>query len=90
MRFVSAFDVIIRKYGTKKKAATANPLEAEKQAMIGNLDKRFDEYAKISKQIWDYAELGYMEEKSSLLLQEQLKKRAFRYKQVLQGYQRPL
>jgi len=69
----------------KKKAATANPLEAEKQAMIGNLDKRFDEYAKISKQIWDYAELGYMEEKSSLLLQEQLKKEGFQVQAGIAG-----
>ena len=69
----------------KKKAAIANPLEAEKQAMIGNLDKRFDEYAKISKQIWDYAELGYMEEKSSLLLQEQLKKEGFQVQAGIAG-----
>jgi aminobenzoyl-glutamate utilization protein B len=60
-------------------------LEAEKQAMIGNLDKRFDEYAKISKQIWDYAELGYMEEKSSLLLQEQLKKEGFQVQAGIAG-----
>ena len=81
MRFASAFDVIIRKYGNKKKAATASPLEAEK-LMIGNLDKRFDEYAKISKQIWDYAELGYMEEKSSLIARAIEKRGLLVYKQV--------
>ena len=49
----------------------------DKQTIIANLDGRFAEYVAISKQIWDFAELGYMEEKSSLLLQEQLRKEGF-------------
>ncbi|NID09725.1 amidohydrolase [Fibrivirga algicola] len=51
--------------------------DKDKQAIIADLDKRFPELAGISKQIWDFAELGYQEEKSSLLLQEQLKKEGF-------------
>lgn len=61
----------------KKKAITLALPDTDKQTVITNIDKRFEEYASISKQIWDYAELGYMEEKSSLLLQEQLKKEGF-------------
>ena len=61
----------------KKKASTTSSSETDKQTVISNIDKRFDEYAGISKQIWNFAELGYMEEKSSLLLQEQLKKEGF-------------
>ena len=60
----------------KKKTAPV-ATDADKQTVISNIDKRFDEYAGISKQIWNFAELGYMEEKSSLLLQEQLKKEGF-------------
>jgi aminobenzoyl-glutamate utilization protein B len=61
----------------KKKATPLALPDTDKQTVITNIDKRFEEYASISKQIWDYAELGYMEEKSSLLLQEQLKKEGF-------------
>ncbi len=35
------------------------------------------QYQRVSKQIWDYAELGYHEEKSSALLQEKLKAAGF-------------
>lgn len=61
----------------QKKKSVSSPLETDKQTIISNLDHRFDEYAGISKQIWNFAELGYMEEKSSVLLQEQLKKEGF-------------
>ena len=60
-----------------KKAAKVSATDRDKQTIITNLDGRFTEYAGISKQIWDFAELGYQEEKSSLLLQEQLKKEGF-------------
>ncbi|QIP12589.1 amidohydrolase [Spirosoma aureum] len=59
-----------------KKAATPT-IDPDKQAVIADLDKRFPEYATISKQIWTFAELGYQEEKSSALLEEQLKKEGF-------------
>ena len=61
----------------KKKTASTIPQNIDKQTVISNINKRFDEYAAISKQIWNYAELGYMEEKSSILLQELLKKEGF-------------
>jgi aminobenzoyl-glutamate utilization protein B len=64
-------------FSQKKKTATVTPPNTDKQTVISNIDKRFDEYAGISKQIWNYAELGYMEEKSSILLQELLKKEGF-------------
>jgi aminobenzoyl-glutamate utilization protein B len=35
------------------------------------------QFQRVSKQIWDYAELGYHEEKSSALLQQQLKAAGF-------------
>jgi aminobenzoyl-glutamate utilization protein B len=36
------------------------------------VDSRFDETARIAQTLWDYAEVGYQEEKSSALLQETL------------------
>ncbi|HEX9955652.1 MAG TPA: amidohydrolase [Fibrella sp.] len=71
---------------SKKAGKTANvPTNPDKQTIIANLDKRLPEYAGISKQIWDFAELGYQEEKSSLLLQEQLKKEGFDVKAGVAG-----
>lgn len=69
----------------KKKAKATTPEDTDKQTVISNIDKRFDEYAGISKKIWDFAELGYMEEKSSLLLQEQLKKEGFQVQAGIAG-----
>ena len=60
-----------------KKAAAPVAVDADKQTIIADLNKRFPEYAAISKQIWNFAELGYQEEKSSALLEEQLKKEGF-------------
>ena len=77
---------------SRSKKATKTPVgvdrterSPDKQTIIANLDKRFPEYAGISKQIWDYAELGYQEEKSSLLLQEQLRKEGFDVKAGVAG-----
>ena len=69
----------------KGKKISAPPVDADKQTVIANLDKRFPEYAGISKQIWDFAELGYQEEKSSALLEEQLKKEGFDVKTGVAG-----
>jgi aminobenzoyl-glutamate utilization protein B len=64
---------------------TTDPLAPARQTMLANLNGRFGEYAAISKQIWDFAELGYMEEKSSALLQEQLRKEGFEVKAGVAG-----
>lgn len=67
-----------------KKSAPSAP-DRDKQTVLANLDGRFAEYAGISKQIWDFAELGYQEEKSSVLLQEQLKREGFDVKAGVAG-----
>ncbi len=69
----------------KKKTALPSLQEVDKQTIITNLDKRFDEYAKLSKQIWNFAELGYLEEKSSALLQETLKAEGFKVESGVAG-----
>lgn len=48
-----------------------------KKGALNNLDAKSSEYAKIALQIWDWAEMGYQEEKSAALLQETLKNEGF-------------
>ncbi len=72
-------------FSQKKKSVVSVSQNADKQTIISNIDKRFDEYAGISKQIWNYAELGYMEEKSSILLQELLQKEGFNLQAGIAG-----
>jgi aminobenzoyl-glutamate utilization protein B len=49
----------------------------EEQLTIQNLEARTKEYGNIAHQIWEYAELGYLETKSAGLLQSHLKKEGF-------------
>ncbi len=64
-------------FSQKKKVKTIVPQNTDKQTIISNIDSRFTEYAGMSKQIWDFAELGYQEEKSTVVLQELLRKEGF-------------
>jgi aminobenzoyl-glutamate utilization protein B len=61
--------------GQKKKSA--DPLDVSKAAMSKNLDQLHDHYKEIALKIWDYAEVGYKEEKSTALLQKELKDNGF-------------
>ena len=48
-----------------------------KQEIISSLNNKYDYYKERAMKIWDYAELGYKEEKSSALLQQTLKENGF-------------
>lgn len=63
-------------FAQKKKtvAPTNEPLKTESMKM---LDGGYDQYKQVAMQIWEHAELGYKEVKSSALLQETLKKEGF-------------
>ncbi|WP_218128242.1 amidohydrolase [Mucilaginibacter sp. OK268] len=50
---------------------------AEKEKIIASIQGKEANYAKIAHQIWNYAEPGYLEVKSSALLQEELKNAGF-------------
>ncbi|EOR95162.1 Peptidase M20D, amidohydrolase [Arcticibacter svalbardensis MN12-7] len=50
---------------------------ADKEKMITSIQSHEVEYAKIAKQIWEYAEPGYLEVKSSALLEDKLKQAGF-------------
>lgn len=54
-----------------------SPNKAHENA-IKEISQKEKLYGALSKQIWNYAEVGYQEVKSSALLQEQLKKEGFK------------
>ena len=59
----------------KKLVALSNePLKTESMKM---LDGGYEQYKQVAMQIWNHAELGYKEVKSTALLQETLKKEGF-------------
>ncbi|MFT4032406.1 MAG: amidohydrolase [Siphonobacter sp.] len=53
--------------------------------VLNALEKKSSYYGTISKKIWDYAEVGYQETKSSTLLQDELKKEGFSIKAGVAG-----
>jgi aminobenzoyl-glutamate utilization protein B len=55
----------------------AAPLPADRQALVASIDERASHYAAIAKEIWDFAEVGYQEVKSSSRLQAELKAAGF-------------
>jgi aminobenzoyl-glutamate utilization protein B len=66
-------------FATVVSPAAAQPRNgaAASKAVIASLDSRFDHYARIAQQIWGFAEVGYQEEKSSALLQQELRGAGF-------------
>lgn len=59
-------------------AVAAQGGEADSRARLHEvLDQRREAFAKVAREIWGFAELGYQEEKSSALLQSQLKAAGF-------------
>lgn len=60
-------------------------LSPEKQAMIDALEDDKGKYINIAEKIWGHAELGFLEEKSTALLQKTLKKAGFQIKANVAG-----
>lgn len=63
---------------------TSNAQEAKSKA-LKSIDKKADMYGDIALQIWNWAEMGYQEEKSSALLQETLSDAGFTIKEGIAG-----
>jgi len=53
--------------------------------VVAAIDARADEFAAVAHSIWQYAELGYLEQQSSALLQVQLAVADFRIEQGVAG-----
>ncbi|GAA4462816.1 M20 family metallopeptidase [Nibrella saemangeumensis] len=49
----------------------------DQESILTGLESKTAHYGAVAKQIWDFAEVGYQEVKSSALLQEELKKEGF-------------
>lgn len=66
---------------------TFSPLLAQKtkKEVIQSIDSKYESYSAIAKQIWDYAEVGYKEAKSSTLLAETLEKAGFKIERGVAG-----
>ncbi|MBS1488368.1 MAG: amidohydrolase [Bacteroidetes bacterium] len=58
-------------------AQLKNKGEKDKQFIVQELDKNFPSYSAVAKEIWQLAEMGYLEEKSSTLLREKLRGNGF-------------
>lgn len=59
--------------------------DKEKQKVLTSLDKKAEAYGEVAQQIWEYAELGFLEEKSTKLLQQQLTDAGFEVETGLAG-----
>lgn len=51
--------------------------QAPKEVVASRIDARATHYGALAQRIWDYAELGYLEERSSAALQEELRAGGF-------------
>ena len=55
------------------------------QKIIAELDSKSAQYEEIAQNIWEWAEMGYLEEKSAALLQETLEKEGFTIEKGVAG-----
>ncbi len=62
---------------TAQKKKPIDKLQPIKSASVQRLESEKERYAKVALEIWAFAELGYKEEKSSALLQQELQKEGF-------------
>lgn len=72
-------------FSVSANAQKNNALSNEKQKLIATLNNKTEYYGSIAKQIWNLAEVGYQEYKSSTLLQEELTKEGFDVKAGIAG-----
>ncbi len=59
--------------------------QKNEQKIIDNIDARAAQYEEIAQNIWQWAEMGYLEEKSAALLQETLKAEGFTIEKGVAG-----
>ncbi|MEP2103608.1 MAG: amidohydrolase [Parasphingorhabdus sp.] len=52
--------------------------DAQEAKILEGIDARYDETASVARQIWEWAEVGYQEEKASALLQQNLRAQGFK------------
>ena len=72
--FCIALVLIAASASAQKKKPDAQKTQQE---IIKSIDANYEKYSNIAHKIWEFAEVGYQEEKSSALLQETLKQAGF-------------
>ena len=65
--------------------AGSSSAQAPKERVVQALDTRYAHFSGIAQQIWGFAEVGYQEQKSSALLQEELRAAGFRVETGVAG-----
>src|SRR5215204_1334322 len=56
-----------------------------KKEVSDAIDSKYPAYSQIARKIWEFAEVGYKETKSSALLQETLAKQGFKIEKGIAG-----
>lgn len=59
--------------------------DKEKKIVMDDLDNNFSKYREVAQEIWDYAELGFLEEKSTAALQNLLAGEGFKIEKGVAG-----
>lgn len=65
--------------------ATEASAQDPAEGILSTLDRSQADYSRIAKQIWSLAEVGYQEEKSSALLQQELREAGFKVEAGVAG-----
>lgn len=58
--------------------ALSSPLAADDHSPVAEVEKQSERTSRVAQQLWDWAELGYLETRSTGLLQEELAAEGFR------------
>jgi aminobenzoyl-glutamate utilization protein B len=66
-------------------AAVCCYAQGSKESAVHGIDAKAQQYASIAHRIWEFAEVGYQEEKSSALLQETLAQAGFKVEKGVEG-----
>ena len=74
---LSASFIFISFLSSAQKKSGVDPIDGFKSEAISDLQGKYADYKKIALQIWDYAELGFKEVKSTALLQQTLSSSGF-------------
>lgn len=80
--YIICATIAVNCFAQTKNSKSSDALKNESAASI---QTGYDDYKKIALSIWDYAELGYKENKSSALLQNTLKDNGFSLEQGVGG-----
>ncbi len=77
----------LRRLGVAAFAAVASlpGLLAGQEAQVAGIDARAQHYSEIARQIWEWAEVGYQEERSSALLKQELESAGFSIESAVAG-----